>query len=89
MQVLNVSLTAASWTAMSSVFLDFHHLGVSIQFNHLMVSQLRKPVSVLPGDPPQELGAAAAVAAAAAAAAAEDVMGTSDTLGCSMWVSYV
>uniref|UniRef100_A0A8C8UK25 60S ribosomal protein L18a-like n=1 Tax=Peromyscus maniculatus bairdii TaxID=230844 RepID=A0A8C8UK25_PERMB len=47
-------------------------------FNHFLVSQLRTPVSVLPGNPPQEL----------AAAAAENVVGTGDTLGCSVRQSF-
>lgn len=75
MQVLrhNVSLTDASdngWVLFSliSTTLMFQYYS-----NHLLVSQLRTPVSVLPGNPPQEL----------AAAAAENVLGTGDTLGCS------
>lgn len=41
-------------------------------FNHLLVSRLRMPVLVPPGNPPQVL------------AAVENVLGTTDTLDCSM-----
>ena len=46
-------------------------------FNHLLVSQLRMPVSVPHGNPPQGLAAAAEIAS-----------GTGDTPGCSVRLSF-
>lgn len=70
---LDQSFTDRGWVLFS---LNSTTLKLQYCFNHLLVSQLRMPVLVLPGNPPQEL------------AVAENVVGTSDTLGCSVRLSF-